>query len=100
MPDVVFFGGAVPRDRVIRCESAIKSADALLVLGSSLQVYSGYRFCKLAQKEGKPIVILNDGITRADELADLKISKRAMPTFIAAVDALAQQVNDSRSIHG
>jgi NAD-dependent SIR2 family protein deacetylase len=74
MPDVVFFGGTVPAARVESCRAALRSADALLVVGSSLQVYSGYRFCRQAVDEGKPIAILNPGSTRADSIADLKLN--------------------------
>ncbi len=73
MPDVVFYGGNVPRARVDSCRTAIARADALLVVGSSLQVYSGYRFCRLAREAGKPIAILNRGLTRADALAELVV---------------------------
>jgi NAD-dependent SIR2 family protein deacetylase len=72
IPDVVFFGGSVPATRVKRCKDAIADADALLVVGSSLQVYSGFRFCRLAKQLGKPLAILNPGTTRADALASLK----------------------------
>ena len=72
-PDVVFFGENVPRDKVQLSMSALASADALLVAGSSLMVYSGFRFCRDAQKRGQPIVIVNNGLTRADSLASLKI---------------------------
>lgn len=73
MPDVVFFGGTVPRDRVNHCLAALDAADALLVVGSSLQVYSGFRFCRKATETGKPLAIINPGATRADEMADLKL---------------------------
>jgi NAD-dependent SIR2 family protein deacetylase len=73
MPDVVFFGGTVPRPRVERIASAIQQADALLAVGSSLTVYSGFRFCRLARELGKPLAIVNRGRTRADDLAYLKI---------------------------
>jgi NAD-dependent SIR2 family protein deacetylase len=73
MPDVVFFGGTVPRERVERIAAAIREADALLAVGSSLTVYSGFRFCRLARELGKPLAIVNRGRTRADDLAQLKI---------------------------
>jgi NAD-dependent SIR2 family protein deacetylase len=72
-PDVVFFGGTVPRRRVEACIEAVAKADALLTIGSSLQVFSGFRFCRLANKLGKPLAIINPGKTRADEMAQLKI---------------------------
>ena len=73
MPDVVFFGGTVPRDRVLGVTQAIEQSDALMVVGSSLMVYSGFRFCKLAHALGKPLIIINRGKTRADDLATLKL---------------------------
>jgi NAD-dependent SIR2 family protein deacetylase len=73
MPDVVFFGANVPRKRVQACVEAIERSDALLAIGSSLQVFSGFRFCRLAHRLGKPLALLNPGATRADELAQLKI---------------------------
>lgn len=73
MPDVVFFGGTVPRERVAACMQAVQDADALLVIGSSLQVYSGFRFCKRAVEQGKPLLIVNPGRTRADDMATLKL---------------------------
>ena len=72
-PDVVFFGESVPRERVERVSDAVRRAGALLVAGSSLMVFSGFRFAKLARETGKPIVIVNDGRTRADDIADLKL---------------------------
>jgi len=72
-PDVVFFGENVPRDTVQFSMQALQNADALLVVGSSLMVYSGFRFCRDAQKRGQAIVIVNNGVTRADDLAVLKI---------------------------
>ncbi|MDO4232774.1 MAG: NAD-dependent protein deacetylase [Lautropia sp.] len=68
-PDVVFFGESVPAARVRETEAIIADADALLVVGSSLMVYSGYRFARLAAQLGKPIALLTLGRTRADDLA-------------------------------
>jgi len=73
MPDVVFFGGTIPPERVAQCLTALQQADALLVVGSSLKVYSGYRFCLRAREWGKPLALVNPGWTRADELASLKV---------------------------
>ncbi len=72
IPDVVFFGGAVPAKRVQQCLAAVAAADALLAVGTSLQVYSGYRFCRLASQLRKPLAIINPGNTRADPIATLK----------------------------
>ena len=88
MPDVVFFGGTVPKPRVELCSNAISRSSGLLVVGSSLQVYSGFRFCRQAEKHRIPIVIVNEGQTRADDLATLKISANAMQRLVAAVDEL------------
>jgi hypothetical protein len=72
-PDVVFFGESVPTERVELALSQLAQSDAILVAGSSLTVNSGYRFVKQAAKSSKPIVIVNIGPTRADELAIAKI---------------------------
>ncbi len=72
-PDVVFFGESVPKERVESAFEALERADALLVIGSSLMVFSGYRFARRAAETGKPIAIVNRGRTRADDLAALRI---------------------------
>jgi NAD+-dependent protein deacetylase sirtuin 4 len=75
-PDVVFFGENVPRDRVEECWTLFESAEMLLVVGSSLAVYSGRRFIYGAEKAGLPIGIVNMGPTRADEVACAKVEGR------------------------
>jgi len=76
-PDVVFFGENVPTRRVERCYAAVDAlADtggALLVAGSSLAVMSGFRFARRAAKAGTPVVIVNRGSTRADQLATYRL---------------------------
>jgi len=72
-PAVVFFGEAVPPEKVRHAMQRVDEADALLVVGSSLTVWSGYRFAKHAAERGIPIAIVNIGPTRADDLASLKI---------------------------
>ncbi|HEX7684628.1 MAG TPA: NAD-dependent protein deacetylase [Trinickia sp.] len=72
-PDVVFFGENVPRERVAAASHALQGADAMLVIGSSLMVYSGYRFCQWAASAGTPIAAVNIGLTRADALLSLKV---------------------------
>jgi NAD-dependent SIR2 family protein deacetylase len=74
-PDVVFFGENVPRERVDVGMQALHDADAMLVIGSSLMVYSGYRFAHAAARAGKPIAAVNMGHTRADPLLSLKIEQ-------------------------
>lgn len=71
-PDVVFFGENVPAERVERCARMIEEAESLVVLGSSLHVFSGRRFVKQAHQRGIPIVIVNRGDTRGDDLATAK----------------------------
>lgn len=72
-PDVVFFGENVPADRVTESMAALDAADALLVVGTSLAVNSGMRFARRAAQTDKPIVIVNLGPTKADQMALAKI---------------------------
>ncbi len=72
-PSVVFFGENVPRARVERAYARLAESDAMLVVGSSLMVYSGFRFCRAAAEQGKPIAAINLGRSRADGLFSLKI---------------------------
>lgn len=71
-PDVVFFGENVPAVRVQRVHAMVEAADALLVIGSSLVVYSGYRIARAAAQAGKPVALLTRGVTRADPQATHK----------------------------
>lgn len=73
-PDVVFFGENVPRSRYEAARAALEASDALLVVGSSLMVYSGFRFARMAHEAGKPIALLGLGLTRADAMADVKLA--------------------------
>jgi NAD-dependent SIR2 family protein deacetylase len=74
-PDVVFFGESVPKERVTAAFAALEEADAVLVAGSSLMVYSGFRFVQAAAAAGKPVAAVNLGRTRADELLTLKVER-------------------------
>jgi NAD-dependent SIR2 family protein deacetylase len=74
--DVVFFGERVPPERVQIAMTSLEHADALLVIGSSLMVYSGYRFAKAMALAGRPIAAVNLGRTRADALLTLKVEAR------------------------
>jgi NAD-dependent SIR2 family protein deacetylase len=87
-PDVVMFGESVPRDRVEDAVAAVERADAMLVVGSSLMLYSGFRFARQAHELGKPIAILNRGKTRADDLAALKIEADCGPALAAGIQSL------------
>jgi len=88
-PDVVFFGENVPGERYARAREALERADALLVAGSSLMVYSGFRFVRLAHEAGLPIAIVNRGRTRGDEFADLKIEHDVGSALSEAVASIA-----------
>jgi len=72
-PDVVFFGENVPLPRVDDARRALARADGLVVAGSSLMVYSGFRFVRQAHELGLPIAIVNRGLTRGDGFAELKV---------------------------
>jgi NAD-dependent SIR2 family protein deacetylase len=72
-PDVVFFGENVPKPRVQQCYEFIDQARSLLVLGSSLTVMSGLRFVRYAAKHGKPVAIVNQGPTRGDAHAAVRL---------------------------
>lgn len=89
MPDVVFFGDGIPAARTARALAQMEAADALLVVGSSLMVYSGFRFCRLAAEAGKPIAAVNLGRTRADHLFKLKIEASAERILPLAAQRLA-----------
>lgn len=75
-PDVVFFGENATALNVALARRMVTHADALLVAGSSLTVNSGRRYVRQAAREGKPVVIVNHGVTGADELATLKVDAR------------------------
>jgi NAD-dependent SIR2 family protein deacetylase len=83
-PDVVFFGENVPPDRYACAREALAASHALLVAGSSLMVYSGFRFVRAAHEAGLPIAIVNRGRTRGDDLAELKIEADVSTTLTAA----------------
>ena len=87
-PDVVFFGENVPKDRVARCYEAVdalrETGGALLVAGSSLAVMSGLRFVRRAARDATPVVIVNRGTTRGDELAAYRLDV-GCSEFLAAL---------------
>ena len=87
-PDLVFFGESVPRARVERAYDAVSACDAMLVVGSSLRIFSGGRFVRAAGERGVPIALLNLGRTRADEIATVKLraaSDAVLPELVAAL---------------
>jgi len=89
-PDVVYFGENVPRERVDLACSWVDAAAALLVLGSSLHVFSGRRFVMRAASAGIPVVIVNQGPTRGDDVAEVRIDA----PLGATLQAIASRVGD------
>ncbi|MEO6879584.1 MAG: NAD-dependent protein deacetylase [Mycobacteriaceae bacterium] len=87
-PEIVYFGENVPKDRVARAYELVDAGDALLVAGSSLTVMSGLRFVRHSVKRGVPVVIVNRGRTRGDELATVKLDAGCSETLGALVAAL------------
>jgi NAD-dependent SIR2 family protein deacetylase len=72
-PDVVFFGENVAPATAARAMAAVTHAEGLLVVGSSLMAYSAFRLCKAMVEQGKPVIAINLGKTRGDELLQVKI---------------------------
>jgi len=87
-PDVVFFGESVASRVVEECKEYLQQARALLVIGSSLTVFSGFRFVRWAAEQNKPIAILTYGKTRGDELASLKLEAGCSDTLDGAKSLL------------
>lgn len=92
-PDIVYFGEGVPKGRVAQAYSVVDEADALLVAGSSLTVFSGYRFVRHAAAHGIPVAIVNRGPTRGDGLADVKFDGGCS----AALTVLAEELTPAIS---
>ena len=82
---MVFFGDSVPKERVDTCRQLIRESNALLVIGSSLMVYSGYRFARQSAENNQAIALLGLGKNRADDIASLKIE--------ADISETLQQIN-------
>ncbi|MER7546828.1 NAD-dependent protein deacetylase [Actinomadura sp.] len=89
-PDVVFFGENVPPARVRDCYALTGAAGALLVLGSSLAVLSGYRFVRHAARHGVPVAIVNRGATRGDEHAAVRLDAPLGATLTALLGELGR----------
>jgi len=89
MPDVVFYGGSVPKTRVAYLQQQLEMADGVLAIGSTLTTYSSYRYCKAAAGQNKPVVALNLGISRADDLLTLKIQDDCSKVLQALAERLA-----------
>ncbi|MFF8833132.1 NAD-dependent protein deacetylase [Streptomyces sp. NPDC015131] len=93
-PDVVFFGEAVPRERVEHCRRLVREASSLLVLGSSLTVMSGLRFVRQAAQAGKPVLIVNRDATRGDAHARARVALPLGPALTAVADRLGVPLGD------
>ena len=87
-PDIVYFGESVAKEIVEQAYSLVDDSDALLVAGSSLTVFSGYRFVRHAAAHGIPVGIINRGPTRGDELATVKVDAGCSPTLTLLVEEL------------
>ena len=98
MPEVVFFGGTVTRPIVDECYQMIDASEGMLVIGSSLSVYSGLRFCRYAVDQGRPLIILNKGQTRADDFCTRKFSDRPFALMAQCADAFLK--NEQEPCHG
>jgi NAD-dependent SIR2 family protein deacetylase len=88
-PAVVFYGETVPAERVSTAYAALVDADAVLVVGSSLSIFSGYRFARRAVDLNKPIIIVNSGATRADRFAELTLPGPCAALLEAATRGLS-----------
>lgn len=80
-PNIVYFGENVPKERVARSYAMVDDADALLAVGTSLAVQSGLRLVKRAHRDGKPVVVVNRGLTRGDEFATLRLNAGTSPAL-------------------
>ncbi|MEU6105252.1 NAD-dependent protein deacetylase [Streptomyces flaveolus] len=87
-PDVVFFGEAVPPQRVEHCRRLVREATSLLVLGSSLTVMSGLRFVRQAAQAGKPVLIVNRDPTRGDRHALTRVALPLGPALTTVAGLL------------
>ncbi|HKV20215.1 MAG TPA: NAD-dependent protein deacetylase [Mycobacterium sp.] len=87
-PNIVYFGESVPKERVAQAYAMVDDADALLVAGSSLTVFSGFRFVRHAVASGIPVAIVNRGVTRGDDLATVTINAGCSPMLALLADEL------------
>jgi NAD-dependent SIR2 family protein deacetylase len=88
-PDIVYFGESVRKEIVAQAYSMVEQSEALLVAGSSLTVFSGYRFVRQAASLGIPIAIVNRGDTRGDDLATVKVDSGCSPMLALLADELS-----------
>jgi len=88
-PSVVFFGGSVPKAVTEESRKLVRDCDSILAIGTTLSTYSAFRLFRDAAQDRKPIAILTDGPTRADELADLKFEARCSEMLVEVEAVLA-----------
>ena len=88
-PNVVFFGGAVPKNITEECLNRVMSSDGVLIIGTSMMAFSGFRIVRVAHERGLPIASLNLGITRADEMVTLNIKADCVEVLNALDQKLA-----------
>lgn len=88
MPNVVFYGGTVAKEKVQEIYQRLQEASAVLVVGSSLMVYSSFRFCKFASEQGMALACINKGLTRADSLYQLKLHQDCAQVLQSAAATL------------
>lgn len=98
-PDIVYFGENVPKERVAQAYSLIGDAEALLVAGSSLTVFSGYRFVRRAAALQIPVAIVNRGPTRGDELATVKVDGGCSEILALLAGELTLVAFNGRDVH-
>jgi len=89
-PNVVFFGELVPTGKFTAASALVRSADALIIAGSSLAVNSGIRLLELARRRKLPIVVINRGVTKGDGRAQIKLEAGTSETFAALVTRLIE----------
>ena len=87
-PDIVYFGESVAKEVVEQSYSLVEQTQALLVAGSSLTVFSGYRFVRHAAAHGIPVAIVNRGPTRGDDLATVKVEAGCSPILALLAEEL------------
>ena len=87
-PDVVFYGDVVPAERRLAAQVALAESEAVLAVGTSLMVFSGYRFCRAAHERGMPLASLSLGVTRADALLTYQWRAPLTPVLEEAVRCL------------
>ncbi|KAG1694679.1 NAD-dependent protein deacetylase [Nymphon striatum] len=98
MPDVVFFGGVVPKARVDEAFDSLADADCVLVVGSSLKVYSGFRFPRWAHQNNLPLYAINQGEMRGEDMFDLVVPESCEEILPQLVIYLPHATNNTESI--